>query len=63
MITQEEFTAGQSWPALIGVEGLPPVDHFSIGFEAAGHEGFEVPHYDIHLYFLPPEEMAKVQPE
>ena len=62
MIAQEEFAAGQSWPALTGMEGLPPVNHTNIGFEAAGHEGFEVPHYDIHLYFLSPEEMAQVQP-
>jgi hypothetical protein len=63
MMAQEEFTAGQSWPALAGMEGLPPVNHMNIGFEAAGHEGFEVPHYDIHLYFLSPEEMAQVQPQ
>ena len=63
MIAQEDFAAGQSWPALAGMGGLPPVDHVNMGFEAAGHEGFEVPHYDMHLYFLSPEEMAKVQPE
>lgn len=63
MIAQEEFTAGKSWPALSGMEGLPAVNHLNIGFEPAGHEGFEVPHYDVHLYFLSPEEMAKVQPE
>jgi hypothetical protein len=62
MIAQEEFAAGQSWPALAGMDGLPPVNHVNIGFEAAGHEGFEVPHYDIHMYFLSPEEMAQVQP-
>lgn len=32
-----------------------------IGFEHEGHEGYEVPHYDIHLYFLPPEEVAQIQ--
>jgi hypothetical protein len=63
MIAQEEFTAGQSWPALAGMDGLPAVNHVNIGFLEAGHPGFEVPHYDIHLYFLSPEEMAKVQPE
>lgn len=62
MIAQEEFTAGKSWPALAGMEGLPPVNHLNVGFEPSGHEGFKVPHYDLHLYFLSPEEMAKVQP-
>ena len=63
MIAQEEFAAGQSWPALAGMEGLPPVNHVNIGFLEAGHPGFEVPHYDIHLYFQSPEEMAQVQPQ
>lgn len=63
MIAQEEFAAGKSWPALSGMEGLPAVNHLNVGFEPNGHEGFEVPHYDLHLYFLSPEEMAKVQPK
>ena len=61
MIAQEDFAAGESWPNLSGMEGLPPVDHVSIGFEPQGHEGFEVPHYDIHMYFLSPEEIAAIQ--
>lgn len=63
MIAQADFEAGQSWPALAGMEGLPPINHMNMGFEPQGHEGFEDPHYDIHLFFLSPEEMAKVQPE
>lgn len=61
MISQEDFAAGKSWPALTGTDGLPPVDHTNIGFEPHGHEGYEIPHYDIHLYFLSPEEMATIQ--
>lgn len=63
MIAQEDFAAGKSWPTLTGMDGLPPVDHVSIAFEPRGHEGFTVPHYDIHMYFLSPEEVAKIQPE
>lgn len=63
MIAQEEFAAGKSWPELAGMGGLPPVNHTNISFEAEGHEGFEVPHYDIHMYFLSPTEVAKIQPE
>ncbi|WP_299362266.1 hypothetical protein [uncultured Paracoccus sp.] len=63
MIAQDEFAAGKSWPALSGMAGLPAVDHVNIGFEPEGHAGFEVPHYDMHLYFLSPEEMARVRPE
>ncbi len=63
MIVQVDFAAGQSWPALAGMEGLRPVNHTNIGFEAHGHEGFEVPDYNIHMYFLSPEDMAPVQPQ
>jgi hypothetical protein len=63
MIAQEDFEAGKSWPKLSGMEGLPPVNHVSIAFEPQGHDGFTVPHYDIHMYFLSPEEVAKIQPE
>ncbi len=39
--------------------GLPVdvyVDHMEIEFFSQGHEGFEVPHFDVHLYFISPEE-------
>ena len=28
------------------------VDHFDVGYMSHGHEGFDVPHWDIHLYFI-----------
>ncbi len=62
MMAQEDFQNGMSWPVLTGFDGLPPVNHTNISFEPEGHEGFTVPHYDVHLYFLSPEEMAQVQP-
>ena len=62
MISQKNFEAGKSWPDLhADMKGLPPVDHVNIGFQPHGHEGFEVPHYDIHMYFLPPEVIAKIK--
>lgn len=61
MISQEEFSAGKSWTDLSGIPGLPPVNHVNIGFEANGHEGFEVPHYDMHLYFIDPAEQKAIQ--
>src|SRR4028118_1664330 len=33
MIAQEDFAAGQSWPALTGMEGLPPATHVTMGVE------------------------------
>ena len=61
MISQQDLEAGKSWPVLQGIDNLPPVNHLSIGFEPNGHDGFEIPHYDLHLYFLSPEEMSEVK--
>jgi len=61
MMAQEDFAAGKSWPGLQGVEGLPPVNHINIQFEPQGHKGYEIPHYDMHLYFLSPDDMAQVR--
>ena len=62
MMSQEDYASGKSWPTLAGIDGLPPVNHVSVGFEPHGHEGFEIPHYDMHMYFLSPEDVAKIQP-
>jgi hypothetical protein len=62
MISQEDFVAGKSWPVLAGMPGLPPVNHVNVGFVPNGHPGYEIPHYDIHMYFVSPEEVAKIQP-
>lgn len=32
------------------------VNHIEIEFMPQGHEGFEAPHYDVHLYFISVEE-------
>jgi hypothetical protein len=63
MISQADFAAGKSWPTLTGLTDLPSINHLSVAFEPHGHEGFTVPHYDLHMYFLSPEQMAEVQPE
>jgi hypothetical protein len=53
MISKEDFDKGKSWPNLmIGREDLPSVNHVAIEYLPSGHEGYEVPHYDIHLYFV-----------
>jgi hypothetical protein len=61
MISQAEFEAGKSWPELSGIKGLPPVDHVNVGFEPHGHEGFEVPHYDVHMFFISPEQVQQIR--
>lgn len=46
------------------IEGLPlfdqKIDHFTISYMPDGHEGFKVPHYDYHLYFITPAERYKI---
>ncbi len=50
-------------------EALPPlpvgatVDHVNVAFFPEGHEEFEVPHWDIHMYFITEEEQAAIMPE
>ena len=63
MISQADFQAGKSWPELTGLKSLPPVDHINMGFEPKGHEGYEVPHYDMHVYFVPPSVLKQIKPE
>ena len=65
MIAQEDFESGKSFVSLAahpaGVE-LPAVDHTDIEFQPKGHEGFEVPHYDIHMYFISHDEHMAIMP-
>src|SRR4028118_1153851 len=63
MISQADFRAGKSWPELTGLKSLPPVNHINMGFEPKGHEGYEVPHYDMHVYFVPPSVLKDRKPE
>ncbi len=57
MIQHQAFIDGKSFERLrLGMKGtLPPVDHLEVTYMPHGHEGFEVPHYDLHMYFVPPE--------
>ena len=61
MISQQHLQAGKSWPEMSGLKNLPPVDHVNMGFEPHGHEGYEIPHYDMHIYFVDPEALAQIK--
>ena len=52
----EEFFALQP----LDVSGM--VDHFDVALMPHGHDGFEVPHWDIHVYFISLEEQAEIVP-
>lgn len=63
MISQADLQAGKSWPELTGLTNLPSINHVSMGFEPNGHEGFTVPHYDMHIYFVSPKVLDTIKPE
>jgi hypothetical protein len=57
MIAQQDMRDGKSleglrpWKASTAPQ--PPVNHMNFDFMPKGHPGFEIPHYDVHLYFVP----------
>jgi len=57
MIAQQDLRDGKSFERLRPWHRIatpqPPVDHVNFDFVPKGHPGFEVPHYDVHLYFVP----------
>jgi hypothetical protein len=58
MISQADFEAGKSFELLrpwSAAAAQPPIDHMEFNFEPNGHEGYQVPHYDVHMYFVSPE--------
>jgi hypothetical protein len=62
MIGQGDFEAGASfeglkWPLREGK--LPPIEHTDVTFMPQGHEGYEIPHYDFHTYFVPKEMLER----
>ncbi|MFC5469315.1 hypothetical protein ACFPPD_11335 [Cohnella suwonensis] len=63
MVAQDDFIKGVSHPNLGGMKGLPSpsVIQTDIEFQEHGHEGFEIPHYDIHAYFITDEEQQLIK--
>lgn len=53
----EVFMALQPLP--VGVT----IDHVDVSFALHGHEGFEVPHWDLHMYVITQADKAAITPE
>ena len=62
MMSQADLQAGKSWPELVGLKNLPPINHVNMGFMPTGHHGYEIPHYDLHIYFVSPEALKTITP-
>lgn len=62
MPAQAEFVDGKSWHELsFRYWGQPlPIQHADFGFQPHGHEGFEVPHYDMHYFVISPDEVREI---
>jgi hypothetical protein len=54
MPAQADFAAGKSWNDLtFRYWGQQlPIEHADMDYLPAGHEGYEVPHYDMHFYVV-----------
>lgn len=63
MIAQEDFVQGESHVNLGGMKGMPMprIEQTDVEFQPKGHPGFEVPHYDIHNYFVTEEEQQLIK--
>ena len=53
MVSRKDFAAGTSYVDLL--KALPgyKIDHVDIEYLPYGHAGYNVPHYDVHGYYVP----------
>lgn len=63
MISQQDFADGVSFENLEGMKGLPSptIVQSDIEFVPNGHPGFEIPHYDLHFYFISNEDQQQIK--
>ena len=47
-----DFQNGKSWTQVLMPVAGQSINHVDIESEPHGHEGYMVPHYDIHAYFV-----------
>ncbi len=64
MPAQAYFADGQSWDEVLVPPAGQTVNHVDFTYLPEGHPGYEVPHYDIHAYFVShSEHMAFCPPD
>lgn len=61
MVSVDQLKKGFSYANLRALPGYH-IDHVDFEFEPKGHEGFPVPHYDLHAYYVSAAEQAKICP-
>ena len=53
MIDQKLFAQGKGFRNILAPLPAYHIDHVDIAFNPHGHEGYPVPHYDVHAYYAP----------
>lgn len=61
MVSVTQLQHGFSWANIRALPGYH-IDHMDFEFEPHGHEGYPVPHYDVHLYYVTPAQQARICP-
>jgi hypothetical protein len=61
MVSVKQLQQGFSYANIHALPGYA-IDHIDVSFEPNGHEGFPVPHYDIHAYYVSPAVQATICP-
>jgi hypothetical protein len=56
MVAKTSFENGMSWSEQLKPLPGQKIDHVDVWFEAHGHPGYEVPHYDIHAWYVTHDE-------
>ncbi len=51
MVSVKQLQSGFSYADIHALPGYT-IDHIDFEFEPHGHEGFPVPHYDLHAYYV-----------
>lgn len=62
MVSKDQLQKGFSYANLRALPGYR-IDHVDFEYEPNGHEGFPVPHYDVHAYYISAAEQAKICPD
>jgi hypothetical protein len=61
MVSLKQLQEGFSYANIRALPGYT-IDHIDFEFEPNGHQGYPVPHYDIHAYYVSPAVEAQICP-
>lgn len=62
MVPLTQLEKGFSYADIHALSGYT-IDHVDFKFEPHGHEGFPVPHYDLHAYYISPAVQKTICPD